>query len=373
MLVTFGSLIVVRTKPPARILWLVLLFVIFVVLFTPPLGIHSQETAATDIPGIRVHDVRQVGSYEITVLETESSRALDAWLEDNGFAGLSEEDEKIVSDYVQDGWYFVAAKLRRQGDGYSRPHPLSMSFFSDKPVYPIKLTATVGSNVYLELYVIADERATCDVLTLEVSDSYRFRNERKVSFSDRIVPSDFTGKTHKQNIGHADAEKFMWDGCTISKLCGMLKPEQMGKDIVLQLKLGIPFQKRYYSRRGAKDIGLAMLLSIWCILPILLAVAYHHKRKESSGRGIFIKKILLPILLLCLLIWALIYAVLPKIDIRTAPGGKGGIAREIRDRHRRNSEIEMLAQDHDDFAGMGKDEIAKLMDDYFTSKNATNM
>ncbi len=373
VLVTLGSLIVVGTRPPDRILWLILLFVVFLVLFTPHLGIHSKETAATDMHGIRIHDVRQVGSYELTILETESSRALDVWLEDNGFMGLSEEDEKIVSDYIQDKWYFVAAKLRRQGDGFSRPHPLSISFSSDKPVYPMRLTATVGSNVYLELYVIADKRATCDVLTLEVSDTYRLRKERKTSFSDRTIPSDFAGKTHKQNIGHADAKRFMWDGCTLSKLCGMLKPEQMGKDIILQLKSGVPFQKRYYSRCGARDTGLAMLLRVWCILPILLAIAYHHKRKEPLGRGIFIKKILIPILLLCFLIWTLIYASLPKIDVRTAPGGKGRIAREIRDKHRRNSEIVMLAQDHDEFAGMGKDEIAKLMDEYFTTKNATNV
>lgn len=373
VLVTFGSLIFVRTKPPDRILWLVLLFVVFIVLFTPHLGIHSQGTAATDIPGIRVHDVRQVGSYELTVLKTESSQALDAWLEDNGFASLSEEDEKIVSDYVQDEWYFVAAKLHRQGNGYSRPHPLSMSFSSNKPIYPMRLTATVGSNVYLELYVIADEQATCDVLKLEVSDSYRFRKERKVSFSDRIVPSDFAGKTYKQNIGHTDAAKFMWDGCVVSKLCGTLKPKQMCEDIVLQLKAGEPYQKRYYSRRGARDTGMVMFLRMWCVLPVLLAVVYHRERKELSGRSIFIKKILIPSVLLGFLLLALTYAVLPKIGVRAVPGGKGGFVRIMLEKRQRTAEIAMLAQDHDEFAGMSKDEIAKLLDDYFTSKNATNV
>lgn len=112
-IITIGSLIFVGTKPPDRILWLVLFFVVFVGVFTPHLGrTRSQGIAATDIPGVRVHDVRQVGSYEIAVLETESAQALNAWLEDNGFTGLGEQDEKIVSDYVQDEWCFVAAKLR---------------------------------------------------------------------------------------------------------------------------------------------------------------------------------------------------------------------------------------------------------------------
>ena len=373
MLVTFGCLIVTGTKSPVRILLLVSLFVFFLGIFAPHLGTRFQATAITDAPGIKIHDVRQVGSYELTVLEAESSQALDAWLEDNGFVGLSKEDEKIVSDYVQDQWYFVAAKLRREGDGYSRPHPFSMSFRSDKLVYPMRLTSTVGSNVYLELYVIADKRAACDVLTLEVSDSYRHRKERKASYSDQIVPSEFVGKIHRQNIGHSDATKFMWDGCVVSKLCGTLKPEQMGKDVVLQLTTGGPYQKRYYSRRGARDTGLAMFLRIWCILPVLLGVVYHGKRKEPSGRSIFIKKVLVPSVLLSFLVWALTYVILPKIDVRAVPGGKGGFARIRLEKHRRTAEIAMLAQDHGNFAGMGKDEIAKLLDDYFMSKNTINV
>lgn len=235
----------------------------------------------------------------------------------------------------------------------------------------MKLTATVGSNVYLELYVIADKQATCDVLTLEVSDEYRFREERKALYSDRIIPSDFTGRAYKQNIGHSDAAEFMWDGCVLSKLCGTLKPEQMGEDIVLQLKKGEPYQKRYYSHRGARDTGLAMFLRIWCVLPILLAVVYHNKRKERSGRGIFIRRVLVPSVLFSFLVWAVTYAVLPKIDVRTL--GKGGRMRIKVENHQRTTEIAMLAKEYDDFAGMSRDKIAELLGDHFASKSWINL
>ncbi len=369
-LVAFGSLIFVASKYPDRILWLILFFVVFVGLFMPSLGTRLQGISATDTPGVKIHDVRQVGSYELAVLETENSQALDAWLENNGFVGLSKEDEKIVSDYVKDGWYFVVAKLRREGDGCSRPHPLSMSFPSDKPVYPMRLTATVGSDVYLELYVIADRQATCEVLTLEVSDEYRFREERESLHSDRIIASDFVGKAYKQGIRHSDASRFMWDGCVVSKLCAMLTPGQMGEDIILQLKTGEPSRKHYYSRRGARDTALATVLGIWCVLPVLLAVIYHRKRKEPSGKSVFVKKILVPSVLLSFLLWALHYAILPKIDVRTL---KGGRIRAMLEVHRRTTEIAMLADEHDDFAGMSKDQIAQLVGDWFTSKKATNI
>ncbi len=369
--VTLCCLIVVSTKSAARVLLLIFLFVFFVGTLMPPLGIRftAAGTAPANIPGVKVHEVRQVGSYELAVLEAESSQALDAWLEGNGFAGLTALDEEIVSDYIKDEWCFVAAKLHRQGDGYSRPHPLSMTFASEKPVYPMRLTSTVGSDVYLELYVIADRQAACDVLTLEVSDAYRFRAERKSSHSDLVSPSTFGGETYRQNIGHSDAAEFMWDGCVVSKLCGTLKPEQMGEDIVLQLKTGEPCRKRYYSRRGARDRGLVSLLRIWCGLPVVLALVYHDKRKQPSGKRVFVVRFLVPSVVLSFLVWALIYAVLPKIDVRTSSGGRGMWIKQ----HMMASKLLIFAKDHDDFSGNSEDEIAELVAGFFESTDTTNI
>ncbi len=372
--VTLTCLIVVFTKSLDRIGLLVLLVIVFGFIMMPTLGIRFRATATTDIPGVRVHDVRQVGSYELAVLETESSQALDAWLEDNGFAGLSEEDEKIVSDYVQDQWYFVAAKLRRQGDGYSRPHPLSMSFSSDKPIYPMRLTATTGSDVYLELYVIADKQATCDALTLEVSDVYRSRKESGRYSSAETLRSSFAGKTFSESIGHPDAAKVMWDGCFLSKLCGSLKPKDMREDIVLRLTAAGPHQERYYSRRGARETAIVLFLRMWCVLPVGLTLVRFVKKKELSSKRLFIKKALAPTLVLSLLAGVVAYAVLPKIDVKTFSGRQGDsrVANALR-RHTRISELSILAQDHDNFAGIGTEEIAGLLGDYFKSKDTVNV
>ena len=373
--VTLACLIIMFAKSSLeRIGLLVMLIVIFGFVLMPSLGrVKMAASTSTDVPGIKVHDIRHVGSYELAVLEAENSLVLDTWLGDNGFAGLTQEDEKIVSDYINDNWCFVAAKLRRDGDGYSRPHPLSMSFPYDKPIYPVRLTATVDSNVYLELFVIADKQASCDVLTLEVSDEYRFREERKAPYSARIIPSDFAGKTYKQNIGHSDAAEFMWDGCSLSKLCGSLEPKDMRYDIVLRLTDDSPRQERYYSHRGAREAALVLLLRMWCVLLVALTLARFVKKKQLSSGRLFVKRALAPTLLLSLLGCVVAYAVLPKIEVRTIGGGKGGRMRIKLEEHLRKTEIAMLARDHDDFVGMGKDEIASLVDDYFKSKNSTNV
>lgn len=263
----------------------------------------------------------------------------------------------------------MAAKLLRDGDGYSRPHPLSMSFPSDTPVYPMRLTGTVGNNVYLELFVVADKQARCDALTLEVSDTYRSQKTSRRGSSGQTVHAGFGGKTYKQRIGHPDAASVLWDGCVLSKLCGTLEPKLMRQDIVVQLKAGNPFQDRYYSHRGARETAIVLFLRMWCVLPVGLSLVAHLKKRELSVKGAFLKKVLTPMLLLTLFAGAVTYAVLPKIDVHTSSGSRGTMIK----RHMMVTELSIFAKDHDDFAGNNKDEIAELVAGYFESKDTTNI
>ena len=369
VIIIFACLIVTAKKTLERVLLLVLLFALVVGLLMPPLGTRFQTSATTDAPGVRVTDVVRVGSYELAVLEAEKSQSLDTWLEDNGFAGLTEEDAKVVSDYVKDGWYFVAAKLLREGDGYSRPHPLSMSFPCERAVYPTRLTATVGSDVYLELFVVAEKQARCDALTLEVSDTYRSQKTSRRGSSGQTVRAGFGGKTYKQHIGHPDAESVLWDGCVVSKLCGTLEPKQMRQDIAVQLRAGNPFQERYYSYRGARETAIVLFLRMWCVLPVGLSLVAHLKKRELSVKGAFLKKVLAPMLLLTLFVGAVTYAVLPKIGVHTSSGSRGMWIKQ----HMMATSLLIFARDHDDFTANSRDEIGELVARYFESNDTTNI
>lgn len=369
VIIIFGCLIVTAKKSLERVLLLVLLFVLLVSILMPSLGTRFQATATTDVPGIKIHNVVQVGSYELAVIEAVNAQALDTWLEDNGFAGLTVEDGKVVSDYIKSGWCFVATKLLREGDGYSRPHPLSMSFPSDKPVYPMRLTATVGSSVYLEIFVVADKHARCDVLTLKVSDTYRSQKISRRGSSGETVHAGFEGETYNQSIGHPDASIVLWDGCVLSKLFGTLEPKQMRQDIVVQLKAGDPVQERYYSHRGARETAIVLFLRMWCVLPVGLSLAAHLKKRELSGKGAFLKKVLAPMLLLTLFVGVVTYAVLPKIDVHTSSGSRGTMIKQ----RIMATELSVFAKDHDDFIGNSKNEIAELVAGYFESNDTTNV
>ncbi len=340
------------------VLLIVDLFMFFFVGFLGKAGWQGGVGIAGPISGVKVHQMQEIGSYELAVLEANSAEALEKWLGDNGFTGLEEKDRQIVSDYIVKGWYFVAAKLKRDGDGYSRPHPISMAFASDKLIYPIRLTSTVGSPVYLELFVISDKRAECERLPLELCDQYHFSAEaRRDYLSKQFVPG-FLGKKYSQHIGHPDAKKQMWDGCVLSKLCGTLSPNQMSQDIILGLKECRPFRRHYYSHRGASGVGQMFCLGAWCLIPFLLTAVFYNKIKGDGGRKFYIKRVIIPSALFSILLWGTIYLVLPKVEVRTE---SGRLYHRFRFTREVALKMQILAKEHEGFRGMEKEEIDKLV------------
>ncbi|NIP53887.1 MAG: DUF2330 domain-containing protein [Phycisphaerae bacterium] len=367
-------LLVLATKPKRLHVTSLFLFgCLFIALSVlgPALNKAGERAGRLDygeIPGVKIHDIQEIGSYELAVLEADNSRTLDTWLQSNGFAHLTEKDEAIISDYISNGWYFVAAKLRRETAGYSKPHPLAMTFPSDKAIYPIRLTATVGSEVYLELFVIADKQARCKGLALELSDQYHFLEKALSNPVSKKRSAGFIGKTHHQNIGHPITAKYMWDGCVLSKLCGTLKPGQMNEDIVLQLRTGKPYQKHYYSHRGAKEAGLLVCLVVWCILLLALTTIFYGEIKKENGKKFYLSRIIIPAVLLSLLLWALTYAALPKVQVHTRTYWRMRYEYERRALAKQRE----VAREYNYFKGVTLDGIVETIDGFFRYQVSRN-
>jgi len=371
VIITLGCVMSVTKVPNKRVnrlLLLLLITLIFSCFFMPHMGVvRTAGIKATDILGIKVHQIQEIGSYELATLEADNADALDKWLSSNGFAGLTDKDIPVISDYIRDGWFFVAAKLRREGNGYSRPHPLTMSFAGEIPIYPIRLTSTLGHNVHLELFVIAEKQANCSKLTLEVSDEYGFEEISGVNLYDTTYLSGFEGKTYRQDIGHPDAKEHLWDGCIVSRLSGTLTPDDMAKDIILELKPTKPYQKYYFSRMGALGTGLIASLIAWSLLfAILTAVFGGKSKKGNKWKALF--RIIIFALLVSLLVGGFTYAVLPKVDVQAM-----NFVHFIRYDSRLFYAGSEIVEKYDYFDNLNVDETIRLVDDYFVSKGTKNI
>ncbi len=298
-----------------RIINIVLLLVITVIMFSllmPALSKTVSTISFQSSGGIFYRDIQEVGSYSLAVLDANSADALDNWLQVNGFLGLQNEDKRIVSDYIKEGWCFVAAKLKRETDGgYSQPHPLSMSFTAQMPVYPMRLTSTVGSDVYLEIFVISDKQAANNRLNLEFSDEFKFgKDAYNQLIEDKYLPG-FTSSKFNQRIGHPDSLNLLWDGCVLSKFCGILGPHEMNQDFVFSFKEATSYQRHYWTKQGALQGSVIILLIAFTSVVIPLH-SYYRINKQLKVRFPFVRAVVIA-LTVSIIAGGMIYAVLPKI------------------------------------------------------------
>ena len=114
-------------------------------------GATSGEGASAS--GVDVIGRETVGGYDVSRLASGDPRALDRWLDANGYT-LPGGAQPILSDYVDDGWRFVAIRLAPKAEG--RLKPLAVSFGTDRPVYPMRLEQLASAPIDLTLYTLAD-------------------------------------------------------------------------------------------------------------------------------------------------------------------------------------------------------------------------
>lgn len=109
--------------------------------------------AATAAPPVEVIGRDEIGGYDVSRLAADDPKALDQWLDRNGYT-LPDGAEPILSDYVRQDWRFVAIRLAPDSEG--RLKPLRVSFDADIPVYPMRLSQLATEPVDLTLYTLAD-------------------------------------------------------------------------------------------------------------------------------------------------------------------------------------------------------------------------
>ncbi len=105
--------------------------------------------------GVNVIGRELVGGYDVARLSAEDPRALQRWLDDNGFAPPVGA-EPILRSYTAQDWKFVAIKLAKGRSPDGELSPLRMSFASKRIVYPVRLNSLAKRHLALRLYVAAD-------------------------------------------------------------------------------------------------------------------------------------------------------------------------------------------------------------------------
>jgi HEAT repeat protein len=162
---------------------------------------------------VKVIEIKTVGAYEVAVLSARDSGSLSRWLQAHDYS-IPGGKQEIVDDYIQNGWYFVAAKIQlntgvafkevsstspKDSGASSKArravqkklssgelHPLLISFDTVKCVFPLKISAVGGKPSEVSLYVLSAkpllEKFTfgkaCEKLERSQADWVRQRSQR---------------------------------------------------------------------------------------------------------------------------------------------------------------------------------------------------
>lgn len=120
-------------------------------------GGNSQDDDDHDDGSPEIVAKGVAGAFQYAVLEGGNVEGVVAWLDENGYA-QDDEAPDLLADYLDDGFLFVAFKLRG-GTGVDEIHPVVIRYAGDEPCVPIRLTRIAATDdMGIRAFFLGDAR-----------------------------------------------------------------------------------------------------------------------------------------------------------------------------------------------------------------------
>jgi Uncharacterized protein conserved in bacteria (DUF2330) len=306
MLIGYLFRLTTRSVWSAFVIAVFLLVLAFVTMMLPALSRAGGKGMASVSSGqnVSILERRLVGIFETTTITSRDPEALGNWLRDNGFA-ISTNAAVVIESYVKDGWVFVAARVRRDKaeNETSTPHPLSFTFKTDKPVYPMRLTGVDNGPLRVELYVFGPSRA--------IAPHFKVERCTRPNYSES--PARWSGwSPGTPDIVHPLLRKWVDGSPVVTKLTATLSPTDMRKDVWLDWAHFSEKRNIVFSRQGALTYALnvgAIVFGVGLFATGIIAFG-------SDRPPRWLRKLTAGSLLLGVLLVGAVYLYLPKTEVR---------------------------------------------------------
>jgi hypothetical protein len=271
-------------------LFLLLLFLAAMLLPTLSKG-RSAGINPVSLQEVSILDRKLVGIFETTTITSHDAKALQTWLAENGFA-LPTNSEPIIESYVKDGWVFVATKVRRDHANLetTTPHPLSFTFKTDKPVYPMRLTGLNSDQLKVDLYIFGSARATASHFKVE--------------------------SCTRPNISHPLLQQWTAGSTVVTKLTATLSRANMRNDVWINWTPFFEKENRLFSRHGASvyALNLGMVVFTAGLLGVNFFIFTFDFPKTKLPRWIG------NVIVTSIVLGGLLYLSLSKIEVKLVKG-----------------------------------------------------
>lgn len=238
----------------------------------------------TAVKGVAVEASEKVGNYDVVSLKADGAPALDEWLASNGYMKLPTAAHQTVEDLAREHWRFVAARLHLENTANGKtmqPHPIMLTFPTPRLIYPMRLTAHAGSNLDLELFIVADRRAECSPLRLEYCGDFsngQIKSESDPPPRDGMNSSkDAYRPADPNSLANLFPQLTFWPGCVLTRLGGVVAPGQMKTDYTFTLKRAKEFRLTLHTRKGAIERAGGWTLGLWSLGMVVMLVVFSFK------------------------------------------------------------------------------------------------
>jgi hypothetical protein len=207
-------------------------------------------------PGVTVIARQNVGPFETVTLEGTSATVLVEWLQNNGYR-ITDKMTPFIQPYVEGGMKFVAMRLL-PGKETKDITPLVMTYDSDKPAIPLRLTTVAAQpEMGIVTFILADKRWAPD-------------NYVDLKIADRLIEFDQFGfQNNYLSVVSREADKVGGQAFVTEYARATLELAQQvqnqflpswqpdvapARDALLALLRRFPYVTRLYTRMSAEEM-----------------------------------------------------------------------------------------------------------------------
>lgn len=277
-----------------------------------------NKSTSEDASSVEVVEEKRVGVLDVAVLSATDAEDLDDWLKENEYKLPGDDEEyvlydynrnklsslAVIQDYLDDGWYFIASKVDLKfadnSLGSQNINPLRITFETNEPVFPMKLTALADRSVDIALYVIADHKMNVKNFTnsedrdnggviyelFQKDTSYSASSAFDVAYAELLKAdaiNDLTSSLNKGAWFKTDRKMFLTKLST-----SYFSVSNMNQDLILE------------DAKNNKEVNSGkMTFGNWLVLPLyLLAFGPYNLILNEASDSVFYEIFSSPLLLL---------------------------------------------------------------------------
>ena len=210
----------------------------------------SAGAPASD--GVTVYSTGEVGPFGFDVIGSDDPQALISWLKENGYR-IEPAMEPLVHVYVQEKMLFLAMKLR-PGKGVQDIQPVKMTYQSDWPMIPLRLTAVAANpNMGVLVWLFGDTPyEPANYKPLEIPDSqiqfdpfgghnyFILRSQAIDGVGGQGFVTEFAGPTRDLVTLDDDLRVLLNDYPYLTRMYTEISPEEMTVDPTFRYNESLP-------------------------------------------------------------------------------------------------------------------------------------